>query len=162
MDHIGTSPRIDENVGLLNRVRPDALHRMRAEYPAYKHLFKVGQTLGGIPATVLLLAAHRSLAEVIPWGDESIDLCRRRLSAARRLELGGALVATVGSAGCTVFASLGENPRTIFTAVLALAGNVCVALGSYYRGSLFTGKPGLEGSYHTFFKRCPSCDTVNV
>ena len=39
--------RIDEIIGLVHKVRPEALARLRLDYPGYEELFKVGQTMGG-------------------------------------------------------------------------------------------------------------------
>jgi len=149
--------RIDEIVGLLQKVSPTTLDGLRNEYPAHTRLFKVGQTLGGgIPTVVLLNATSKSFERIVPWGESAIVSCASRLSAARRLELGGSLVAMVGSGACAIFATtLGGDLKTTLTAVIAVLGNICVAASQYYSGTLLGGESSLEAIYMVLLRSMP-------
>lgn len=162
MDH-SSDLRIDEVIGLLHKVNVETAQELQAEFPNYKDLFRVGQTMGGgVPYKVLLAATQRSLAEIGPWGERAINRCQKRLSMARRLELWGALVAILGSAGSALFATLRANDKTIMAAGIAVIGNLCATMGNYYRGSLMRGKQGLEESYMTLLQAMPEMRMIEL
>ena len=149
--------RIDEIVGLLHKVSPSTLAEIKEQYPDQEMLFKIGQTMGGaIPVAILLSATNRALEMIVPWGESAIMLCRKRLAIARKLELGGSLVAIVGSGMCLMFATTpGARVKTTVTAIIAVIGNLFVAVGNYYRGTLLGGKRGLEDTYSILLRSMP-------
>lgn len=145
-----------EMASLLDELAPHKLEQLRTRFPASARVFEVQYVLGEAagthdgaaqsPAAVAAVRAliHETLGLLVPAVHRVQLGLSRRIRMARRLRLGGSVIATICSAGVMASLTAAQPALAPAAATLALAGGLSMLLGEHFEKPVLGGSKGLS------------------
>lgn len=145
-----------EIASLLAELAPRKLEELRIRFPASARAFEDQYVLGekkgthdgatasptAVPAVRALI--HETLSVLVPAMHRVQLGLSRRIRTARRLRLGGSVIATICSAGAMASLTAAQPALAPVASTLALMGGLSMLLGEHFEKPVLGGSKGLS------------------